>query len=148
MRALIAVVTALAALGCAPARADCKKAARNQECLGCANMIVQMKDARSGTTVRAVVQGPGLKPPEGVLVEVFRRSESDAPLWNEETTARRTRVAACFVGKDGRFSIHLQPGKYEMRFSISNGWNCTFQRIEVIKGFYGKPLQVHMTLGM
>lgn len=98
--------------------------------------------------MRGIVQGPGLKPPEGVLVEVFSRSETDVPLWDEEATARRTRVGACFVGKDGRFSIHLHPGKYEMRFSISNGWNCTFERIEVIKGLHGKPVQVHMTLGM
>ncbi|HTU35179.1 MAG TPA: hypothetical protein VMF66_15355 [Candidatus Acidoferrum sp.] len=141
---IAAVMLVITALGCVPARADCKKAPESQQCLGCANMVVQMPDAESGTTVQGTVEGPYSVPMSGALVEVFLLSKNSVPLWKPES--RGERIRACFVQTDGKFSFQLKAGKYEMRFSKSN-WNCTYQKVDVRKGFRAKPLRIRMSLG-
>ena len=146
-------LTVLAILLCAgllgvPTRADCRKANETQQCLGCANQVVELEQTRAGTKIRgSVYMDANFEPFAGVLVEVFTRPENATPLWNLEGTSQRTRVAACFVGENGKFRFHLKPGKYELRFSHSDGWNCTYIKIDVVEGLRTKKFKVPMQIG-
>jgi hypothetical protein len=128
-----------------PTRANCKTADVNQQCLGCAHEIVELEQAKTGSTIRGSVIMIGST--EGVFVEVFTRPENASPLWDIPNPAERTRAAACTVGKSGKFRLHLKPGKYELRFSRSSEWNCTYLKVEVVAGFRTKKLRVPMNIG-
>jgi hypothetical protein len=136
-----------AGTGAATARANCTKAPDSQRCLGCAHEMITMEPAKSGTTVHGTVQDSQSKPFEGVLVEVFTHPEVVVPMLRSGASVEEFRVAACLVGKDGKFSFHLGPGKYEMRFSRSFEWNCTFLQIQVIENYAPKRLRIEMSIG-
>jgi hypothetical protein len=111
--------------------------------------VVELEQRKIGTKIRGSVYViANSEPFEGVLVEVFSLPENAAPLWNLEGTAQRTRVAACITEKDGKFMFHLKRGKYELRFSRSSGWNCTYVKIEVYEGLPTKKLRVPMHIGI
>ena len=144
----IVVVLLCCGLCSASVSATCKKASETQQCLGCANQVVELEQTKIGPKVRGTIHlGMGSEPSEGVLVEVFSRPDGAVPLWNPETAAQRTRADACVVGKDGQFSFHLKPGKYELRFSLSSGWNCTYLKIEVERGLRTKKLRIPLKIG-
>jgi len=134
------------ALYAVPTRAKCKMADETQGCLGCAHEIVEVEQAKTNTTIRGAVHMIGGA--EGVLVEVFTRPENASPLWNVPNPPERTRIAACTVRKSGKFRFRLKPGKYELRFSRSSEWNCTFLKVDVIAGLHTKKLEVPMHIGM
>jgi hypothetical protein len=130
-----------------PTHGNCKKASRNQECLGCANISVEMENAKSGTNVGGTVYDQDLENPlAGVLVEVFPQPEGADSL-SRFNLRQENRLKACFVGKDGKFALHLKAGTYELRFSIQPGWNCTYQRIDVVKNSRSEDLRIRMSLG-
>jgi hypothetical protein len=144
----VLAVTLSSGISAATARANCREASASEECLGCAHEIVELKDARSGTMVQGTVYRENSSDPfEGVLVEVFTTSDGKAPVWRADGTVQRTRVAACAVRKDGKFSLQLKPGNYWIRFSKDDGWNCTYEKIEVIEDFRAKKLHIPITIG-
>jgi len=116
--------------------------------LGCAHEIVELEPAKTGTHVLGTIYRPVDSTPfEGVLVEVFTLPENAVPLWDYLTgDSDGKRISACVVEKNGKFEFRLKPGRYELRFSKSSEWNCTYLKIAVI-GFEGKKLRVPMYIG-
>jgi len=128
--------------------ANCKKVNDTQQCSGCANLVVELEERRIGSRVNGSVHLEfGTDSAEGVLAEVFTNTDDQTPLWNTGGSSQRKRVTACIVGKDGKFSFRLSPGKYELRFSLSPGWNCTYFKFEVVKHLRSKRLDVPMKIG-
>ena len=87
---------------------------------------------------------------ENVLVEVFDHPDyllGDNPL---REPPKRKKVAACATAADGKFCFrNLPPGKYELRSSISGGWNITHIYV-VVDQQHGRnqKIEVEMSLGI
>jgi len=91
------------------------------------------------------------RPLEHALVEVFDHPEY---LLDQSSSFKRDhpeqkRVAACRTGADGKFCLrNLPPGKYELRSSLSSGWDVTHVYVVLDKkAGQGKALHVRMELG-
>jgi protocatechuate 3,4-dioxygenase beta subunit len=84
--------------------------------------------------LRGIVMEQNGSPFKGALVEVFTHPEyllSDLPNAHKEQPEQR-RVTACLTASDGKFCFrHLPPGTYELRSSISSGWNVTHVHVTV-----------------
>jgi len=80
------------------------------------------------------IEGQDGRPIEGALVEIFTHPEyllSDLPNARRDRPEQQ-RVASCLTRADGKFCIrHLPPGTYELRSSISRGWNVTHVHVTV-----------------
>jgi hypothetical protein len=73
-------------------------------------------------------------PLENVLVEIFDTADDllEDNSWNKQSEQKR--LAACVTGPDGKFCFcHLPSGAYELRSSLSEGWNVTHVHIIVDK---------------
>jgi len=107
---------------------------------------VELSKARTGTTIRGYVKREGDRPFEGVLVEVFpsngKPDEEVFKLPSEE------RILSATTDEKGRFSLHVKPGNYRLRFSSSGEWNCTY--VKVAAGgtrILAKHLKIPMSIG-
>src|SRR5215813_797353 len=113
---------------------------------GCAHEIVEMSKAHTGTTIRGFVKREGDRPFEDVLVEVFQSNgkpdEEVYELPSEE------RIVSATTDEKGRFSLHVKPGNYRLRFSYSSEWNCTYVKVAA-RGFriWTKDLKIPMSIG-
>jgi Carboxypeptidase regulatory-like domain len=87
-------------------------------------MVKREKYHRLEGVVRSV-NGAALP---GVLVEVFNKPDYLLLSYPESEKKKKgqKRLMGCVVGGDGKFCFRdLPPGKYELRFSKSGGWNHT-----------------------
>lgn len=113
---------------------------------GCAHEIVEMRKAHTGTTIRGYVRGESDGPFDDVLVEVFpsngKPDEEVYRLPSEE------RIVSATTDQKGRFSLHVKPGNYRLRFSHSGEWNCTYVKVTA-GGFriWPKQLEILMSTG-
>ena len=84
--------------------------------------------------LRGKIKGQDGSPIEGALVEVFTHPEyllSDLPNARRDQPEQQ-RVATCLTRADGKFCIrHLPPGTYELRSSLSSGWNVTHVHVTI-----------------
>jgi hypothetical protein len=96
------------------------------------NINVVLKEPEAMRNVRGIVKDPLDKPMTGVLVEVYDHPEVAVKNPSPDRTGQG-RIAACRTGETGMFSLDLEPGKYELRFSKSSGWNVTTVPVEVKK---------------
>jgi hypothetical protein len=123
-----------------------KRSVNERVLSGCAHEIVEMSKAHTGTTIRGYVKREGDRPFEDVLVEVFpsngKPDEEVYKLPSEE------RIVSATTDEKGRFSLHVKPGNYRLRFSYSGEWNCTY--VKVAAGglrIWTKHLEIPMSIG-
>ncbi len=112
-------------------------------------MVVIVKDS-SLKQLQGVVQEPSGTAFAGALVEVFTHPEylrSDLPSAQGEKPEQQ-RVAVCLTGSDGKFCFkHLQPGTYELRSSVSSGWDVTHIHVTVDPKGKSEKIIVPMYIG-
>jgi hypothetical protein len=78
-----------------------------------------------------------------ILIEVFDHPEirlRDGP----PGEAVQRRISACITNGSGSFDLKLPTGEYEIRFSKSGGWQCTFTLIHVRRFSFRRRLDVVM----
>jgi protocatechuate 3,4-dioxygenase beta subunit len=122
--------------GSSTLRSDCKCARPDKEETtrwGGNEMVVTVEKS-SFKQLRGVITEPSGSPFGGAFVEVFTHPEyllSDLPNSHRDRPEQQ-RVGACITSMNGRFCFrHLQPGAYELRSSISSGWDVTHVHVTV-----------------
>ena len=117
-------------------RGDCKCARPNKEETtrwGGNEVVVVVKESPV-KQLQGVVEEPGGSPFAGALVEIFNHPEyllSDLPSAQVKKPEQQ-RVGVCLTRSDGKFCFkHLPPGTYEIRSSISTGWDVTKVHVTV-----------------
>jgi hypothetical protein len=81
---------------------------------------------------------------EGVLVEVFDHAE--LAMGGAPSRRGQNRLMACVTEKDGSFSFDLPTGRYELRCSKPEEWNCTSVIVEINQKGSSRPLTVRLIL--
>ena len=101
--------------------------------------------------LQGVVKDETGSPVSNALIEVFTHPEyllSNPPNARSDH-AEQQRVGACLTSTDGKFCFqHLPAATYEIRSSVSSGWDVT--HVHVIldpKKGKAKTLVVHMQIG-
>jgi len=115
------------------------------------NQVVVFVEQKSYRNLQGTIEMYDGRPLEHALVEVFDHPEY---LLDQSSSFKRDhpeqkRVAACRTGADGKFCLrNLPPGKYELRSSLSSGWDVTHVYVVLDKkAGQGKALHVRMELG-
>jgi protocatechuate 3,4-dioxygenase beta subunit len=114
------------------------------------NEMVVMVEERSYRELRGKIQTQDSRTVEGALVEVFDKPEyllSTGP--NPSHSPEQKRLAACRTTADGKFCFrNLPSGTYELRSSVSTGWNVTHIHIVLDKqAGQNKAIVVTMRVG-
>ena len=94
---------------------------------------------------RGVVKAPNGSSLSGVLVEVFDHPEivlSSGP----RPEGSQHRLAACMTDDTGSFDLKLAPGRYEIRVSKADGWQCASALIRVGRFSFRKRLDIILEL--
>jgi hypothetical protein len=104
--------------------------------------VVRIYEHPLKTLRGTVFLGLVLDPPagEGVLVEVFDHAE--LALTGDQNRTGQKRLHACLTDKNGRFSIRVPPGKYEVRCSRPPDGNATSMIVEITRGGSSERLSV------
>ena|ERR1700730_7947237 len=99
------------------------------------NEMIVVVEERSFRQLRGEIRAPDNRPLEDALVEVFDGAEYLlSPGANSSNHSKQKRLAACRTSANGQFCFrHLRSGAYELRSSISNGWNVTHVHIVLDK---------------
>jgi hypothetical protein len=134
-------------------RSDCKCAQpdKKETTRWGGNEVVVIVEETSVKRLQGTVKGPDGTPIAEALVEIFTHPEfllSDLPNSNSQRPEQQ-RVAACVTEKDGKFCFRrVPPGTYELRSSISTGWDVTKVHLTVDpKKGKAKKVIVTMHLG-
>src|SRR5262245_532444 len=123
-----------------------KRSVNESALRGCAHEIVELSKAHTGTTIRGYVKREGDKPFQDVVVEVFPSSgKPDEDMYRLLSSER---IVSARSDEKGRFSLHVKPGNYRLRFSHSGEWNCTYVKVAA-GGFriWPKHLEIPMSIG-
>jgi len=99
------------------------------------NEMIVVVEERSFRQLQGEIRAPDNRPLEDALVEVFDKAEYLlSPGVNSSNHPEQKRLAACRTAANGQFCFrHLQSGAYELRSSISKGWNVTHVHIVLDK---------------
>jgi hypothetical protein len=91
------------------------------------NEIVVLDLEKPYRELRGVVSRLNGEAAGGVLIEVFTNPDYLLRIGPQtpEEKAKQRRLKACRVGTNGKFCIHLKPGRYEVRASMDAGWDVT-----------------------
>jgi hypothetical protein len=95
--------------------------------------VVEVEDAPL-KQLQGIVKAEDGSPVSNALVEVFTHPEyllSNLPnAWHDHPEQQR--VGACLTSKDGKFCFrHLPAAAYELRSSVSSGWDVTHVHVTV-----------------
>jgi hypothetical protein len=143
---------ALVFLGIAPVAArscTCQRPDKDDQTRWGGNeMIVQAPEKRY-REIRGVIKSADDNPTAEVLVEIF-----DEPAYLLDQSAGRKqpkqkRLRACVTSDDGSFCFrNLPSGKYELRASLSQGWDVThvYVILDTTKGSR-EPIEVSLHVG-
>jgi hypothetical protein len=106
---------------------SCHKVDKGETTHSGGNMIVVQELKKPYRELRGVVSRLHGEAAGGALIEVFTNPEYllRGGLQTPEEKAQQRRITACRVGADGKFCIHLKPGRYELRASLDAGWDVT-----------------------
>jgi protocatechuate 3,4-dioxygenase beta subunit len=113
-------------------------------------MVVEVEESPL-KEVQGVLKGEDGAPISNALVEVFTHPEyllSKLP--NDLLDhPEQQRIAVCLTSNDGKFCFRSLPAAaYEIRSSVSNGWDVTHVHVTVDpKKGKTKKLVVHMQIG-
>src|SRR5215813_11638907 len=143
---LICVVLCWSPLSAQDRTTPKKKSVNERLLSGCAHEIVEMSKAHTGTTIRGYVKRESDGPFEGVLVEAFPSTgKPDEELYKLPSEQP---IVSATTDEKGRFSLHVKPGNYRLRFSYSGEWNCTYVKVAA-GGFriWTKHLEIPMSIG-
>ena len=142
-----AIICLTAPLLAVPALAQCAPATGEKTRWG-GNQRLTLTDKRANREIAGIVESFGVAPLAGVLVEVYDHPEA-APQGLPPPESKQTQIAACITGEDGRFSLAVPPGRYEVRFSKSSEWDVTSFVVTVRRSAHRsrKALVVLMKLG-
>src|SRR3954452_866970 len=127
----------------------CHKSEKGDTTHGGANEYIVVLEEESYRELQGTVRMWDDTPIENVLIEIFDNADyllkDDS--WRKNPTQKR--LAACLTGADGKFCFcHLPSGSYELRASLSDGWNVTHVHIAVDKrAGHKKHAVVYMRVG-
>ena len=116
------------------AKCKCKVADPKETTIWGGNQYVVLINEKPYRSIHGMVKlGADEEPTEKALVEIFTNPEHLLDeSFRPENGENQKRVRACITGADGKFCFdHLPAGKYELRVSISRGWDVTSEYVVV-----------------